>query len=62
LREYFVGLQDLKVHDYLEGLIGNPLANQLTRIHLCSVCHDEFFSEKQLNNHVNAHKIEKVEA
>jgi len=49
--------QDLKVHDYLEGLIWNPLVDQLSFMHLCSVCHDEFYSEKQLEDHISSHKI-----
>ncbi|MHA1932442.1 MAG: hypothetical protein ACW96X_07875 [Promethearchaeota archaeon] len=56
LREYYVGLVDLKVHDYLEGMIWNPLVNQLTIMYSCSVCYNEFYSKNQLNNHLSSHK------
>lgn len=56
LREYLVGLIDLKVYDYLNGTIWNPLIGQLVIRHECPVCYHGFYSKVQFTNHINSHK------
>ncbi len=56
LREYLVGLTDLKVYDYLDGKIWNPLNNELVNRLTCSVCYNDFYTKEQLDNHAKFHK------
>lgn len=55
LREYLVGLTDLKVYDYLDGKIWNPLIDRLVVKHECPVCHKDFYSKELLSNHMIIH-------
>ncbi len=60
LREYLVGLTDLKVYDYLDGKIWNPLNNELVNRFTCSVCFNDFNTKEQLENHVKFHKKKQI--
>ena len=56
LREYIVGLVNLKVYDYLDGKIWNPLNNRLVNRYECPVCYNDFYSQDLLTRHVVSHK------
>ncbi len=60
LREYLVGLTDLKVYDYLEGKIWNPILHNLVPSHSCPICFHEFYTKKSLNDHVLSHQKKKA--
>ena len=58
LKEYLIGITNIKVNDYLKGKIWDYRTNNLHECHTCRKCYRDFYTKRELFDHLkDFHKM-----